>query len=274
MTTPLPPTYYPPLPEPTPISPLVGGLGDMPMPRYVPPRPPSPVENSASRLVPYQLPDGTVIQISAGTLGAEPPPYNQPSYPDLPKPPTPTVAPPTPQYGSDQIQQFINANIQDPYAVAQAAMQNNISVNDIARAMNVDPSVVTGYFNKAQIGTPDQTGSDWAMPTYPMPTQMDPNSNNADGYPANMPVGWNPNSPNPTQSTQVDTTGMGSNVYPMPTQMDPNSSNGYPSSMPYGWTPNSPTPTQAPQIDPSGSYLTPLDQYLSSLDPNSTTASQ
>jgi hypothetical protein len=282
MTTPkyVPPTYYPPTPNPTPISPLVGGLGDMPMPTYVPPTTPAPVQNSANRLIPYTLPDGTTIaipagsfgsgvptttapvdnsasnlipytlsdgttiQIPAGSFGTEPPPTTQPYYPNTPNPPTPTVAQPTPAYSNDQIQQFINANMQDPYAIAQAAMQNNISVNDIANAMNVDPSVVTGYFNNAQIGTPDQTGSNWAMPTYA------------------------PSTPPSTSSA---------NPYPMPAQVDPNSNNadGYPPSMPYGYTPNSPTPTQAPQVDPSGSALTPLDQYLSSLsNPDSTSASQ
>jgi len=292
MTTPLDdrPTYNPIKLNPTPISPSVGGLGDMPMPTYVPPTPPSPVENNASRLIPYTLPDGTTIAIPAGSFGSGVPtttapvdnsasnliPYTlsdgttiqipagtfgsgvptntdssggdlplptQP-YPNTPNPPTPTVAPPTPQYSNDQIQQFINANMQDPYAIAQAAMQNNISVNDIANAMNVDPSVVIGYFNNANIGTPDQTGSNWAMPTYAPPTPP---------------------------STDI------ANPYPMPAQVDPNSNNadGYPPSMPYGYTPNSPTPTQAPQVDPSGSALTPLDQYLSSLsNPDSTSASQ
>jgi antitoxin component HigA of HigAB toxin-antitoxin module len=57
------------------------------------------------------------------------------------------VAAPQPAISASDIQSFVNANIGNPATIANAMQQYNVSANDIASAMGVDPSVVNSYLS-------------------------------------------------------------------------------------------------------------------------------
>ena len=66
---------------------------------------------------------------------------------------------------SQDINNFVAANLDNPQAIADAAAQYGVSASDIASAMGVDVSTVTNYFNNANIAPPPVTVTPTPTPT-------------------------------------------------------------------------------------------------------------